>query len=114
MARLTKEAALEKIEKTREVEVPGRGGSVLIRPLTRAEIHSNSTDNNKKLTAEEVEARTLMFGCVDPEFDINEARDVLKTWNAGDVQVVMEAIMDFSGYGEDKVNEAYERFRDRS
>lgn len=114
MARLTKEQFLDVSEdKTREVEIPDKG-TVLIRSLTRAEVHSNSMENNKKLTAEEVEARTLMFGLVDPELNIEEARQVLKLWPAGDVQVIVEAIMDISGFGKEKQAEAYERFRNRA
>lgn len=109
---IDKEKLLASVSSQEEVEIPGKG-TVVVRALTRAEIHSNAQgDKKSKLSNEDVEARTIVFGLVEPELDINEAKQWMKAAPAGEIQLVVEKIMELSGYGEDAVNKAYERFRD--
>lgn len=97
-----------------EVELPGKG-SVVIRALTRHELHLCGKDGaNKKLTAEEVEALTLHYAMVEPELDVTECREWIKVANSGEIQRVIDKVMEISGFDPEAQKKAYKSLRDES
>ncbi len=90
-----------------EVEIPGKG-MVQVRGLTRDEVHQANRDpKGKDRSSSEVEVFLVVYGMVDPELDVNDVRAWFKAAPAGEVQVVVEKIMDLSGIGKDAAKEAY-------
>lgn len=112
MAIISKEALLDSSVKTDEVELPGGKGSVVVRALTRGQVHANSEAREKgKKSNKEVEAQTLVWGLVEPQLDINEVRTWMDQASTAEVECVIQAIMNLSGFDEDKQKEAAARFQ---
>lgn len=112
---LDKSSLLKESITTEEVELPARNGSVVVRALTRHELHMCGRDgSNKKLTAEEVEALTLHYAMVEPELDITECREWIKVANSGEIQLVIDKVMEISGFDAEAQKKAYKSVRDES
>lgn len=114
MAILSKDQLLTASVPTEEVEIPGKG-SVLVRALTRGQVHANSEARDKgKKSNKDIEAQTLVWGLVEPELDINEVKQWMDQSGTDEVNIVVEKIMELSGFDEEKQKEAAKSLREAS
>lgn len=115
MAILSKEALLEESIPTDEVELPSKGGSVLVRALTRGQVHANSEAREKgKKSNKDIEAQTLVWGMVNPELDVNDVKAWMDAAGTDEVNRVVTKIMELSGFDEEDQKEAAKSLRDQS
>lgn len=111
---LSKEELLAGTVPTDKVEIPGKG-EVLVRALTRGQVHANSEAREKnRLSNKEIEAKTLAWGLVEPELDINEVKAWMDSAGTAEVNLVVEKIMELSGFEEEDRKEAAARFHESS
>lgn len=89
------------------VEVPG--GEVTVRGLSRAEVVK--LNDAGPGTAERT---ALRLGLVDPVLTDAEVGEWLAAWPAGDIQPVVEKIMELSGLNPGAAKEQYKSLRDGS
>lgn len=93
---------------TREVELPGLGGSITLRGATRAELKRSTGAKD----AEKAERELLAAVIVDPELSPAEVGQWLEVASVAEVAAVQAAFSELSGLDEDAVKAAYARFRD--
>lgn len=93
---------------TREVELPGGKGSVVVRALTRREALSV---NGAEMTEEQVEQVLLALALVDPVMTQEEVATWQEVCLAGEIAPVTEAILELSGMEAEAPNRAARRFR---
>lgn len=89
--------------KTVDIELEGLG-VVTVRSLTRAETHSMGKANGNEAKMEQM---LLHFGMVDPELTEAEVKAWQEVANTGDIQVLVEAILELSGMGAGSDKAAY-------
>lgn len=111
---LSKEQLLTPSVPTEKVELPGKG-EVLVRALTRGQVHANSEARDKgKKSNKEIEAQTIVWGLVEPELDINDVKAWMDSSSTDEVNRVVSAIMELSGFDEEKQKEAAKSLRAES
>jgi hypothetical protein len=94
---------------TRDVEIPGVG-TVTIRALTRGEALKIQGD---EMVAEIMECRLIALAMVDPQMTEEEIQEWQDASPAGQMQPVIQAILEASGMSEEVTKEAYADFRGR-
>jgi hypothetical protein len=115
MAILSKEALLEASVPTDEVEIPSKNGSVLVRALTRGQVHANSEARDKgKKSNKDIEAQTLVWGLVEPALDVTEVKAWMDSNSTDEVNRVVTRIMELSGFDETDQKEAAKSLRNSS
>lgn len=97
----------QRVDQTEEVQVAG--GTVVVRPLTRAEAMALQ---GKEMKAELMERRLISMAMVEPEMTVDEVRQWQDVSPAGELQNVVEAITRLSGMEQHVVRDEMARFRD--
>lgn len=110
MARLSKQQVLDAPLKTKEIEVPAFGGSILIGEMSvakRTALLSRFVTSDGKPTnvSAELELDIFIAGCVDPEFTQKDAAGLQKVSGAAVGEVAKE-IMTLNGLGADAADDA--------
>lgn len=95
-----------------DAEVEISRGKVRVRGLSRAEIHGMNRGKDPNPTL--VEQRTVQLGLVDPELTLDEVQRWYTVAPAGDIQKIVNAVLDLSGMTDGADKEAYRQFRDES
>lgn len=85
----------------KDVEIPGRG-TVRVRSLTRAEVHSMP-----KKDPSDAERHFIAAGMVDPTMNTEDVRRWQESASPGEITVVVDAIGKLSGFTPDAEKEAY-------
>lgn len=104
---IDKAALLKARSDQKDVEIPGVG-TVRIRSLTRAEALALQ---GKETPVSEIEQKLLSAALVDPKLTEDEVRQWQEASPAGELEPIMEAILDLSGMAREAPKEAYQRFR---
>lgn len=91
-----------------DVELPTLGGSVKVRPLTRAEAMKL---NGVELEAAEMECRLLALAMVEPKLTEDQVRQWQEVSPAGELEPVGETIIRISGMDKVAGKQAYADFR---
>lgn len=111
---LSKEELLAPSVPTDKVELPDKG-FVVVRALTRGQVHANSEAREKgKASNKEIEAKTLVWGLVEPELDINEVKAWMDSSSTEEIDLVVSKIMELSGFDDEARKEAAARFQQSS
>jgi hypothetical protein len=105
---MDKEALLKGSLPEVEVEIPGKG-AVRVRGLSRAEYLQMGIIGQEDL--ERAEVYMIGHGLVDPALSVEEIRKWRDAVNAGEVDVVTEAINKLSGLNETALKDAVSTFR---
>lgn len=104
---ISKEALLKKRFGEEEVEVPGVG-TVRVRALTRGQALQLE---GKEMDVAEMERRLISQAMVEPSLTEEEVGQWQDLTTAGELQVVMEAIVRLSGMEAHAGKAAYQQFR---
>lgn len=111
MATLSKADLLKELFGTEEVEIPGRGGTVRIRPLSR---HEALTMQGVEMDAAVQERKLLALALTEPKLTERDVEAWQKAAPAGELQPLVAAIVRLSGLEQrTTVNEAVTTFRDQ-
>ena len=102
-----KAALLAKRGGTKDVEVPGVG-TVQIRALTRAEALSVQ---GKTQDVALLEQKLVSMAMVDPDLTKDEVREWQENSTAGEIQIIVQAIVELSGMEGYAAKAAYADFR---
>jgi hypothetical protein len=109
MAILSKTDLLKELFGTEEVEVPGRGGTVRVRPLSR---HEALTMQGVEMDAAAQERKLLALALIEPKLSERDIEAWQKASPAGELQPIVAAIVRMSGLEQRAtVNEAVTTFR---
>jgi hypothetical protein len=110
MATLSKADLLKDMFGTEEVEVPGRGGTVRVRPLSR---HEALSMQGVEMDAAVQERKLLALALVEPKLSERDVEAWQKAAPAGELEPITQAIVRMSGLEQRAtVNEAVKTFRD--
>lgn len=90
-----------------EVELPG-GGSVVVRGLTRKEALAMKADEADPAG---VERKMIALALVEPALTEDEVGQWQEVAGAGDLEPVVDAILELSGMHPDAPKQAVKRFR---
>jgi hypothetical protein len=98
-------AQSERPDGLRDVELPSGFGRVQVRSLRKATM-SRLRDKSGVIVDGEInlgafEPEVFREGLVQPELTAEQVATVFENWPAGDVDAVLEAILDSSGLGAD-------------
>jgi hypothetical protein len=111
--KLTREAILAAQLRTKEVDVPAWGGSVVISELPvgkRNELMAGMMDADGKIkVSPDIELRLFIAGMYDPEFTPADAAE-LQTISGAAVSMVAQEIMKLNGLSPDAQDEARGEF----
>jgi hypothetical protein len=99
----------------REVTLPSKGGCVLVRGFTKAiqqRLRREATRADGEMDNDRLELLLFAHGLVDPALTEEQAAHAFEVWDAGDVDAILQVVLEVNGLAPGNAREAAITFRD--
>lgn len=114
MSILDKAALFKPLQAEEDYDIPGRG-TIRIRAITRGEMHAmRGRSTGRQADPRQVEYKTIVAGVAEPALSYEDVVEWGNVAPGGEIQGVVEAILDLSGLSDEEDKRTYKQFRGKS